>query len=124
MFGWLRLARIWASRLNRARRSGSAAKASGRIFRATWRPSCVSVGLPDLAHAALADEGGDVVVAEAGADGQGHVLSGSITQLSPVRMTVEVVVRCESLHVPTIGIHDVDLELRIDLRLVRASIAT
>ena len=31
-------------------------------------------GLIDLAHAALADEGGDVVVAEAGADGQGHGL--------------------------------------------------
>ena len=43
MLGWLRLARICASRVNRASRSGSAAKASGRIFRATWRPSCVSV---------------------------------------------------------------------------------
>ena len=43
MLGWLRLARIWASRVNRARRSGSLAKASGRIFRATWRPSWVSV---------------------------------------------------------------------------------
>ena len=31
------------SRVNRARRSGSAAKASGRIFRATSRLSCVSV---------------------------------------------------------------------------------
>ena len=35
--------RICASRVNRARRSGSAAKASGRIFSATWRLSCVSV---------------------------------------------------------------------------------
>jgi len=32
-----------ASRWNRASRSESAAKASGRIFRATSRPSCVSV---------------------------------------------------------------------------------
>ena len=31
-------------------------------------------GAIDLAHAAFADEGGDVVVAEAGADGQGHVV--------------------------------------------------
>ena len=43
MLGWLRLARICASRLNRASRSGSAAKASGRSFRATSRLSCVSV---------------------------------------------------------------------------------
>ena len=43
MLGWLRLARICASRVNRASRSGSAAKASGRIFSATWRPSWVSV---------------------------------------------------------------------------------
>ena len=40
---WLRLARICASRVNRASRSGSLAKASGRIFSATWRLSCVSV---------------------------------------------------------------------------------
>ena len=43
IFGWLRLARICASRVNRARRSGSSAKASGRIFSATWRLSWVSV---------------------------------------------------------------------------------
>ena len=30
----------------------------------------------DLSHAALADESGDVVVSDAGADGEGHVLSG------------------------------------------------
>ena len=36
------------------------------------------VGCPiDLAHAALADEGGDVVMAESGADGEGHRLSGN-----------------------------------------------
>ena len=40
---WLRLARTWASRWNRARRSGSSAKASGRIFSATLRFSLVSV---------------------------------------------------------------------------------
>jgi len=35
--------KICASRVNRARRSGSLAKASGRIFSATWRLSWVSV---------------------------------------------------------------------------------
>ena len=35
MLGWLRLARICASRVNRASRSGSSAKASGRILSAT-----------------------------------------------------------------------------------------
>ena len=34
-------------------------------------------GLPDLAHAPLAEEGRDVVVAEAGAGTEGHDLSGS-----------------------------------------------
>ena len=29
-------------------------------------------GLPDLAHAALAQEGGDLEVADAGTDAQGH----------------------------------------------------
>ena len=48
--------------------------------------------------------------------------------LSPVRMTVEVVVRCESLHVATVGIHDIDLEFQTNCRLkiwrlVRAAIA-
>ena len=31
-------------------------------------------GLPDLSHPALAEEGGHIVVAEAGAGGQGHEL--------------------------------------------------
>ena len=45
------------------------------------------------------------------------------TLLFPVRMTVIVVVRCESLDIATVGIHNVDLILRIHLRLIRASIA-
>ncbi len=36
-------------------------------------------GLPDLAHAALAEEGGDVVVPEAGAGTEGHDLLGPMT---------------------------------------------
>ncbi len=43
MPGWLREARTLASRSNRARRSGSAAKASGSSLTATSRPSFVSV---------------------------------------------------------------------------------
>ena len=35
-------------------------------------------GLPDLAHAALTNEGGNVIVPEAGASGQGHGGVGSI----------------------------------------------
>ena len=33
-------------------------------------------GLIDLSHPAFTDEGGDVVVAESGTDGEGHGLSG------------------------------------------------
>ena len=33
----------------------------------------------------------------------------ALPYISPVRMTVVVVVRCESLDVATVGIHDVDL---------------
>ena len=72
LFGWLRLARICASRLNRARRSGSAAKASGRIFSATSRLSCVSVACQTCPMPPSPEEGGHVVVPEAGAGGQGH----------------------------------------------------
>src|ERR1700675_2956784 len=42
MLGWFSEARVWASRVNRARRSGSLANASGRIFSATSRFSFVS----------------------------------------------------------------------------------
>ena len=35
---------------------------------------CRIGGLIDLAHAPLANEGGDVIVAESGADGKGHRL--------------------------------------------------
>ena len=72
---WFSEARTLASRWNRDSRSGSVANASGRILRATWRLSAVS-RLIDLSHAALADEGGHVVMAEAGADVEGHELLG------------------------------------------------
>ena len=38
-------------------------------------------GLPDLAHAALAEQGGDVVVPEAGAVAEGHGLLSLLTGL-------------------------------------------
>ncbi len=72
------MARIWASRVNRPNRPGSPAKASGRIQRDLTVELRVG-GLPDLAHAPLAEEGGDIVVAEAGAGGQGHDLLGTRT---------------------------------------------
>ena len=37
--------------------------------------------LPDLAHAALAEQGGDVVVPEAGAGTEGHELLSLLTEL-------------------------------------------
>ena len=43
MFGWFRLASTLASRSNRARRSGSAAKSAGSTLSATSRPSLESV---------------------------------------------------------------------------------
>ena len=43
MAGWLSEASTLASRSNRASRSGSEAKASGRSLSATSRPSLVSV---------------------------------------------------------------------------------
>ena len=62
MFGWLRLARICASRVNRARRSGSLREGVGEDLQGDLAVELGVGGLPDLAHAALAEEGGDVVV--------------------------------------------------------------
>ena len=45
-----------------------------RIFSATSRPSCVSVACQTWPMPALAEEGGHVVVPEAGAYGEGHGL--------------------------------------------------
>ena len=44
----------------------------GQDFQGDFAAQLGVGGLPDLAHAALPEEGGDVVVPEAGADGQGH----------------------------------------------------
>ena len=72
MLGWLRLARICASREKpgeaiRVRREGAREDLQ--------RDLAVELGvgrLPDLSHPALAEKGGDVVVVEVGAGGQGH----------------------------------------------------
>ena len=40
-------------------------------------------GLIDLAHAPLTDEGGHVVMAESGADGQGHRVYGLVEVILP-----------------------------------------
>ena len=72
MFGWFKLASTWASRWNRASRSGSLGQDLQRHL-----PVQLGIGgLIDLPHAPLADEGDDVVVAESGADGQGHEVVG------------------------------------------------
>ena len=54
--------------MKRVSRSGSVANAFGKIFSATCPVQLGISGLIDLAHAPLADEGGDVIVAEAGTD--------------------------------------------------------
>ena len=70
MLGWLRLARICASRWNLARRSGSSEKAVGEDLQGDLAIQLRVGGLPDLAHAALAEEGRHVVVPEARAGTQ------------------------------------------------------
>ena len=74
MFGWLSAASVCASRVKRASRSGSRAKSSGRTLIATSRLSLRVAGAIDLAHAAGADGGEDLVGAEARARGQRHGL--------------------------------------------------
>ena len=54
--------------LEALRRSGSPASAPVSTFRATWRPSLLSVGEVDLAHAAFAELALDAVVSELRAD--------------------------------------------------------
>ena len=64
MFGWFSDARVWASRVNRASRSGSAAKDVRQDFD---RDIAIQLRIArpiHLAHAAFADLGGDFVGAE------------------------------------------------------------
>ena len=53
--------------------------------------------LPDLAHAALTEEGGDVGVPEAGAGGQGH---GSVWSFDLGMVAPEVRYLCSSARAP------------------------
>ncbi len=69
MLGWLRLARICASRVNRESRSGVSREGVGEDLQRDLAVELRVGRLPDLAHAALAEQGGDVVVAEASAGG-------------------------------------------------------
>ena len=76
--------------VNRARRSGSLANASGRTLIATSRSSFVSRRAIHLPHAAFADLRGDFVDAEAGAGSEGQTLvvdytgrSGSADGITP-----------------------------------------
>ena len=74
MFGWLRLARICASRVNRARRFRIRREGVGEDLQGDLTVELSVGGLPDLAHPARAEEGGDVVEPEAVTGGQGHGL--------------------------------------------------
>ena len=67
---------VFASRSKRARRSGVGRKCLGQHFERYVPVELRVAGLIHLTHAAFADLGGDVVVAEAGAYGQGHGLLG------------------------------------------------
>ena len=73
MFGWFSEARVWASRVNRARRSGSFAKESGRTLSATSRFELRVARAIDLSHAPFADRRGDFVDAETGAGGERQI---------------------------------------------------
>ena len=94
MLGWFSEASTLASRSKRARRSGSDVNASGSTFSATSRSSLVSLGLIHLAHAALADLGGDGIRAERGAGLQRHQLwdgHEALEFLEPVLDHVDIV---------------------------------
>ena len=70
----MRDARIWASRVNRARRSGISREDVGEDLQGNLAVELRVGGLPDLSHAALAEEGSHIVAPEAGAGTQGHDL--------------------------------------------------
>ena len=72
MFGWLRLARIWASRLEPREPIRVSREGVGQDLQGDLAVERGVAGLPDLAHAAFAEQGGDVVMAEAGADLKCH----------------------------------------------------
>ena len=72
MFGWLSAARTSASRRNRASRSESPASESGRTLIATSRFRSVSTARIHLAHAARAEQGDDLVDADASARSEAH----------------------------------------------------
>jgi hypothetical protein len=74
MFGWFSEASNCASRLKRARRSGSAANSSGR--KDLQRDIAIEprIARAILAHPARADEGDDLVGAESSPRGKRHGL--------------------------------------------------
>ena len=65
MLGWFSEARTSASRWNRARRSGSVANGLGQDLQRDLAVKLRVGGPIDLAHPALADEGGHVVASYA-----------------------------------------------------------
>ena len=79
MLGWLRLARTCASRWNRARAIRISREGVGEDLQRDLAVELRVGGLPDLAHAALAEEGGHVVVADRSAGTEGHELLSLLT---------------------------------------------
>ncbi len=76
MLGWFSEARTLASRSKRASRFGVGGERLGQYLERHVPVELRVAGLPDFTHAAFADEGGHVVVPEAGARTQGHDLFG------------------------------------------------
>ena len=72
MLGWLRLARDLRLPLEPGEAIRIVREGVGQDLQGDLAVELGVGGLPDLAHAPLAEEGRDVVVPEAGASGQGH----------------------------------------------------
>ena len=76
MFGWLSLAKNLRLALEPRQPIRISRERLGQDLQRHLPVQLRIGGLVDLAHAALADQGGDVVVPEAGAGLQSHALSG------------------------------------------------
>ena len=77
ILGWLRLARICASRREPGEAVRIVGEGVGEDLQGDLAVELRVCGLPDLAHAPLAEQGGDVVMAETGARAESHELGGA-----------------------------------------------
>ncbi len=72
MLGWFTAASVFASRSNRASRSGSSANEAGQHLDGDLAVEIRIERVVDLTHAARADLGGDLVWTKATAKGHSH----------------------------------------------------